>query len=313
MVDNSRSIIKDLVVDKAICQRSRLSYYETNSPREDPFFYTHRATLLLGILVLVIPRYALGYANRLMPSTFFGTKAETYTVKHYNHHQRFFTHQGANAVYSHLQVRHKYKPLQNSLENGDSYDDDHDEEKTKNKNKSDENQKQTSFYQDEDCLDLCEETTNEFQDPSYYSSSSSSPTSVNNSDTIQKLEETSRKMTTSSNSNKISPKQMMKNIELRWSIEESNHDCDVEDISSCSDPCIQCHGIGTAECTFCSGSGYIDLGVQEIGTMGDQLVKQNGGKTGIECPVCNENGDQVCSTCMGSGYIARWRMNFKQL
>jgi hypothetical protein len=156
------------------------------------------------------------------------------------------------------------------------------------------------IYEDSDCMDLCDADENQKPVDNL---------DLDDSVLIQSAIDESMKNVSKMSNSHISPKQMMRNIELRWSIEESNNDCDVDDLSSCSEPCSQCRGEGTAECTFCTGSGYIDLGPQDPGTMGDQLIRRNGGRTGIECPVCNENGDQICSKCMGSGWIARWRMN----
>ncbi len=97
------------------------------------------------------------------------------------------------------------------------------------------------------------------------------------------------------------------NLELKWSIDKSSEDCDVEDMLSCSEPCTTCRGTGIITCQFCNGTGYVDFGAQNPGTIGKRMEKNNGGHTGIECPVCNEDGDQCCQDCNGSGWIAFWR------
>ena len=106
-------------------------------------------------------------------------------------------------------------------------------------------------------------------------------------------------------------KQTWQNLELKWSIDENNDDCDIEDISSCSEPCPHCRGTGTILCQFCGGVGYIDFGVAEKGTMGERLLDDpdETRRLGTECPVCDDHGEQVCPTCRGSGWIARWRLD----
>jgi hypothetical protein len=97
------------------------------------------------------------------------------------------------------------------------------------------------------------------------------------------------------------------NLELKWSIDKSSADCDVEGILSCSEPCTTCRGNGIMKCQFCHGHGYVDFGAQNPGTIGKRMERNNGGHTDIECPVCDENGEQGCRDCNGSGWIALWR------
>jgi len=111
-----------------------------------------------------------------------------------------------------------------------------------------------------------------------------------------------------------SMKKVMENIELRWSIDESSQDCKVdEDVSTCSEPCDECRGSGIVDCQFCDGTGWIDFGEQTPGTVGETLVKRNGGYSGTECPICSDDCTQLCAKCMGSGWIAKWRLQSKNL
>jgi hypothetical protein len=98
-----------------------------------------------------------------------------------------------------------------------------------------------------------------------------------------------------------------KNLDLKWSIAQSNNDCDTGDLLSCSEPCETCRGKGVVFCQFCQGNGYVDFGHQMKGTVGGAMELKNGGHTGIECPVCNEDGEQGCGQCNGSGWIANWK------
>ncbi len=97
-------------------------------------------------------------------------------------------------------------------------------------------------------------------------------------------------------------------LDLQWNIRSATEDCDLENILSCSVPCDVCRGEGVIICKFCDGRGYIEFGHQEEGTIGDRLVKNNGGFTSCECPVCDDNGNQVCHKCNGSGWIAPWML-----
>jgi len=174
------------------------------------------------------------------------------------------------------------------------------------------------FFADEECYDLCElvEEEEELEDVGL---SSSSPTLLDveiQSETSTVPIENPRIATatnqvasaSSSNNSEKSAEKVMGNIELRWNIDEDKDDCDLEDVSTCSDACDVCVGKGVIDCQFCKGVGWIDFGQQNPGTMGERLVERNGGIQGTECPVCNEDSNQVCQKCMGSGWIARWRM-----
>jgi hypothetical protein len=98
------------------------------------------------------------------------------------------------------------------------------------------------------------------------------------------------------------------NLELKWNIDQSNENCDTDDILSCSEPCEVCRGKGVVTCLFCQGHGYVDFGQQIKGTVGSRMEKRNGGHTGIECPICNEDGEMGCQKCNGSGWIALWKI-----
>jgi len=157
----------------------------------------------------------------------------------------------------------------------------------------------SNVFQDAECYDLCEQ---EVHDDDYEE--------VEEEDSHHQPSHTKKKKaTTTSTTNTMDTHQRMKNIELRWKIDQSSTECDLEqDITSCSEPCEVCVGTGVSECRFCQGVGYVDFGLQLPGTMGEQLVRTNGGRTGTECPICNDDGEQVCNTCMGSGWIAKWRL-----
>jgi len=174
------------------------------------------------------------------------------------------------------------------------------------------------FFADEECYDLCELVDEEELEDVVLSSSSpmlldvelqreTSTVPIENS-RIGAATNQVASASSSNNSNNKSAEQVMGNIELRWNIDEDKDDCDLEDVSTCSDACDVCVGKGLIDCQFCKGVGWIDFGQQTPGTMGERLVERNGGIQGTECPVCNEDSNQVCQKCMGSGWIARWRM-----
>ena len=120
-----------------------------------------------------------------------------------------------------------------------------------------------------------------------------------------------------------SVKTMKDILDLQWSIDKNNQECDVTDILSCSTPCTTCRGHGRHICQFCKGVGYIDFGDIEgngdgdgsgnskkgfeDGTIGKKMEKKNGGHLGVECPVCDEDGEDTCKDCNGSGWIAKWK------
>jgi len=184
------------------------------------------------------------------------------------------------------------------------------------------------FFADEECYDLCNDMTkindqdikNEI-DGDDISDEFKSKTNILSDEINKQLKKQQRQKNT--NSNKISSEgtttqkdetikstnQVRTNLELRWSIDENNVDRDLEDITSCSEPCLTCRGQGILICEFCNGDGYIDFGFAEKGTMGERLLKNPNGRLGVECPVCDDNGEQSCGTCRGSGWIARWRLN----
>lgn len=161
------------------------------------------------------------------------------------------------------------------------------------------------FFADEECYDLCEiaeedEVEDGILDVPAVLIDAGHGVAMNLATSLS-LPSTSR------NSEK-STEQIMGNLELRWNIDEDKDDCDLEDVSTCSDACDVCVGRGVIDCQFCNGVGWIDFGEQTAGTMGERLVERNGGIQGTECPVCNEDSAQICQKCMGSGWIARWRM-----
>lgn len=165
----------------------------------------------------------------------------------------------------------------------------------------------TSFYQDHECFDFCfvEEVEGEQQQQQ-------PPNSNQNKELVTKLPNTKQASENTPPSTKEPTKKTWQNLELRWSIDENSAECDLEDISSCSEPCPDCHGTGKHLCSFCGGVGYIDFGYAEKGTVGERIQKntgEKGSRLGTECPVCNEDGEQTCQTCRGSGWIAKWRLH----
>lgn len=169
----------------------------------------------------------------------------------------------------------------------------------------------TIYYaEDEDCYDLCDteilgsssDTEEELQ-MQPLSLSSTPPDNIQNEMTSGTPNQSTEKEVVDSKS----IQHAVENLELRWDIDEDNQDCDIEDITTCSEPCSTCSGTGKIECPFCGGTGYIDFGKPSPGTIGETLAKKNGGFTGTECPVCDDNGEIDCHSCKGSGWIARWR------
>eukprot|EP00551_Chaetoceros_affinis_P008672 CAMPEP_0203684360 /NCGR_PEP_ID=MMETSP0090-20130426/47995_1 /ASSEMBLY_ACC=CAM_ASM_001088 /TAXON_ID=426623 /ORGANISM="Chaetoceros affinis, Strain CCMP159" /LENGTH=375 /DNA_ID=CAMNT_0050553535 /DNA_START=358 /DNA_END=1482 /DNA_ORIENTATION=+ len=196
------------------------------------------------------------------------------------------------------------------------------------------------LYEDEECFDLCDvfeedgnagssdednieinelnKSQNSIPQPTSTASTSdkTKTTTASTSTAMSSTPPTSSSSSSSSSSSETKEynkdpkptKQVWQNLELRWSIDENNEDCDLEDISSCSEPCLNCRGTGVVLCQFCDGHGYVDFGFAEPGTMGKRLLGNDNpnGRLGAECPVCNEDGEQGCPTCRGSGWIARW-------
>ncbi len=182
----------------------------------------------------------------------------------------------------------------------------------------------TTIYHDEECYDLCDgdnifyqavDNEEEVEEPK--------KTIMNQSQQTQSLSPPPQQQSKFKNGEPEPTKQVWQNLELHWSIDSANNDedCDVEDVSTCSEPCLDCRGKGIKLCSFCHGVGYVDFGFAEKGTMGQRLLDNNNmknkgtassdnGRLGVECPVCDEDGEQSCSTCRGSGWIAKWRLDY---
>eukprot|EP00555_Chaetoceros_dichaeta_P003644 CAMPEP_0198249098 /NCGR_PEP_ID=MMETSP1447-20131203/708_1 /TAXON_ID=420782 /ORGANISM="Chaetoceros dichaeta, Strain CCMP1751" /LENGTH=203 /DNA_ID=CAMNT_0043933643 /DNA_START=231 /DNA_END=843 /DNA_ORIENTATION=+ len=110
------------------------------------------------------------------------------------------------------------------------------------------------FFADEECYDLCELVDEEELEDVVLSSSSpmlldvelqreTSTVPIENS-RIGVATNQVASASSSNNSNNKSAEQVMGNIELRWNIDEDKDDCDLEDVSTCSDACDVCVGKG---------------------------------------------------------------------
>lgn len=199
----------------------------------------------------------------------------------------------------------------------------------------------STLYEDEECYDLCDvfeediSTSSENEqsvvegkhdmdfDDSHEIHNNQESIPLSNANARSATSETADRSSTTSRSTPSSykkekefnkdpepTKQVWQNLELRWAIDESNEDCDVEDILSCSEPCPDCRGTGVVLCQFCNGHGYVDFGFAQEGTMGKRLLGNDNpnGRLGAECPVCNEDGEVKCQSCRGSGWIANWKL-----
>lgn len=177
------------------------------------------------------------------------------------------------------------------------------------------------MFLDEECYDLCEfgdedvalqpeESSDEHKKGHSINERSSRRPSASSFNRYHHREEIRRSHHVIEEANESSETaRAREGLNLHWNIKSATDECDVqENILSCSEPCTQCRGHGVVECQFCHGVGFVDFGQQEEGTVGGRMVRDNGGFTGIHCPVCNEDGEQECLKCNGNGWIAKWKL-----
>lgn len=142
---------------------------------------------------------------------------------------------------------------------------------------------ETNMFPDDDCLDLCPDWENE---PSF--------TSITPNPQQQQVDDTTTTTTISTKKKKPSSFQRMMRLEMTWELRQNQEDCNVEEIETCGDYCVDCVGVGFVKCRFCHGEGKLHL----------PTTAMYG--TSPSCPVCNPRGTEVCKTCRGSGRVADW-------
>ena len=76
-----------------------------------------------------------------------------------------------------------------------------------------------------------------------------------------------------------SVEQVMRDIEFQWHIDEDKDNCDIDDITTCSEVYDECEDRSVIDCEFCNSTGWIDFGEQTAGTIGEKLLKMVGCKT----------------------------------
>lgn len=176
------------------------------------------------------------------------------------------------------------------------------------------------MFLDEECYDLCEveeedvalqpeESSDEHKSSHSVKKISSRRPSASSFNRYQHRKQIRMSSNVIEEQTKSDTARAREGLNLHWNIKSASDECDVqEDMLSCSEPCTQCRGKGVVECQFCHGVGFVDFGQQEEGTVGGRMVRENGGFTGIHCPVCNEDGEQECFKCNGNGWIAKWKL-----
>lgn len=175
------------------------------------------------------------------------------------------------------------------------------------------------FYEEEDCFDLCE-TDDEWDlvMPTSDGEDMKKPTVSNRmdeKDTTEKevnesmatasrarVDESSSSSTTTPSQQKQQDKQHKRpsfqrmRLEMQWELRNNAEDCDLEEIDTCGDFCVDCVGVGRVQCRFCQGAGKLHL--PETNLYGGERIQP--------CPVCNQSGTEECKACRGSGRIAPW-------
>lgn len=139
------------------------------------------------------------------------------------------------------------------------------------------------LFTDEECYDLCEVDEDSKAEDGILSLTPTTPTTkVQQNVSMVHLDArhhvtmnaASYASASAPRKSKKSVEQVMRNIELRWHIDEHKDNCDIDDVSTCSEACDECEGKGVMDCEFCNGTGWIDFGEQTAGTIGEKLVKK---------------------------------------
>jgi len=151
------------------------------------------------------------------------------------------------------------------------------------------------MFEDEDCFDLCDDidwdrmptTSNEKVNDS---TTASTATTSNKDTTIQPPSRNKQ------HHDPHKPSFQRMRLEMEWELRNNAEDCDLQEIDTCGDFCIDCVGVGSVPCRFCQGAGKLHLPPTNL----------YGGPRTQSCPVCNQGGTEVCKSCRGSGRIAPW-------
>jgi DnaJ-class molecular chaperone len=136
-----------------------------------------------------------------------------------------------------------------------------------------------AFFDDEECYDLCE-----FDDDDETTTFAAPPAPKKDKVAVglQKISRQER--------DRQAEKDRMR-LEMSYEMFRSSDDCDLEDISTCSETCAECSGSGHSLCRGCAGTKQVSL---------------IGATSKMSCPVCNSKGVEECNKCHGSGRIAPW-------
>lgn len=139
------------------------------------------------------------------------------------------------------------------------------------------------FFDDEECYDLCDMNEDGTQAAAAVEAV---PTTETTDDEIAR---SLQKVTRQERDAQAETDRIR--LEMTYEMFRSSDDCDLEDVTTCSERCTACHGAGTTSCRCCQGS---------------KRVSMIAGAPSMSCPVCNANGVEECSKCHGSGWIAPW-------
>lgn len=89
-----------------------------------------------------------------------------------------------------------------------------------------------TFYNDDDCMDLCE------FDPDV--------------EMYQVTEDNNVPL-------ELDPDTARIRLQMQWELWENQEDCDLEDVRTCGSPCTTCRGGGHTVCRFCMGTKVVSL------------------------------------------------------
>ena len=163
-----------------------------------------------------------------------------------------------------------------------------------NNNNNNNDYESSNLFPDEDCYDLCDDMD--------WDNKNNMPLSFNNNNNDESsVVETESIRTTMNNEDDAArhhrkPLFQRMRLEMEWELRQNQEDCNVEEIDTCGEFCLDCVGAGSVQCRFCHGGGRLHLPPTNL----------YGGSQVQACPVCNEGGMEVCKTCRGSGRIAPW-------